>query len=408
MTTAAAPTAIAGSRPHSRSLTIAPAVATAAITSIGAGAIHAAAIGVHSEHRQAVITFTIVAIAQLGWGILALQRFGRVIAGLGIVINTAAVVGWIMAKSNGITFIDGLDESESAQFADTTAMVFAAIAVVAAVIALFWHSPQSWYGTWMFTATAVVVAVITGFAMVSAGSHNHAHGAADGHSHGADTTATGDGHSHGGSDGSGGHTAAVVPPKEYDPNKPIDLGGVPGVTPEQQARAENLIALTLARLPQWSDPAYAESQGFVSIGDGFTGTEHFINQAYFNDDHILDPDYPESLVYDTSSGKRVLASAMYMMSTGDSWDDIPDIGGKLTQWHIHNNLCFTTGGQVAGLTNAEGGCDAPLVKGPETPMIHVWIKKHPCGPFAALEGVGAGQVKPGETKLCDHAHGSTS
>ena len=41
-------------------------------------------------------------------------------------------------------------------------------------------------------------------------------------------------------------------------------------------------------------------------------------------------------------------------------------------------------------------------------MIHVWIQKHPCGPFAALEGVGAGQVKPGETAACDHAHGATS
>ncbi len=41
-------------------------------------------------------------------------------------------------------------------------------------------------------------------------------------------------------------------------------------------------------------------------------------------------------------------------------------------------------------------------------MIHVWIRKNPCGPFAALEGVGAGEVAPGETKLCDTAHGSTS
>jgi hypothetical protein len=259
----------------------------------------------------------------------------------------------------------------------------------------------------MFTATAVVVAVVTGFAMVSAGCHSHAAGD---HAHG--DTAAADGHAHdattGGSGGSGGHTDTVVPPKEYDPKKPIDLGGVPGVTPAQQARAENLIAITLLRLPQWSDPAYAESKGFRSIGDGFTGTEHFVNTAYFSDEHILNPDYPESLVYDTSSGKRVLASAMFMMSTGDTWDDIPDIGGKLTQWHIPNNLCFTTEGRVAGLTNGEGGCDAPLVKGPETPMIHVWIKKHPCGPFAALEGVGAGQVKPGETAACDHAHGATS
>ena len=40
-------------------------------------------------------------------------------------------------------------------------------------------------------------------------------------------------------------------------------------------------------------------------------------------------------------------------------------------------------------------------------MIHVWIRKNPCGPFAALEDVGAGQVAPGQTKACDHAHGGS-
>jgi hypothetical protein len=39
-------------------------------------------------------------------------------------------------------------------------------------------------------------------------------------------------------------------------------------------------------------------------------------------------------------------------------------------------------------------------------MIHVWITPHPCGPFAALEGVGAGSILPGEQRLCDHAHGA--
>ena len=38
-------------------------------------------------------------------------------------------------------------------------------------------------------------------------------------------------------------------------------------------------------------------------------------------------------------------------------------------------------------------------------MIHVWITPHRCGPFAALEGVGAGQIVEGEERLCDHAHG---
>jgi hypothetical protein len=38
-------------------------------------------------------------------------------------------------------------------------------------------------------------------------------------------------------------------------------------------------------------------------------------------------------------------------------------------------------------------------------MIHVWITPQDCGPFSALEGIGAGQVAEGQTKLCDTAHG---
>jgi hypothetical protein len=38
-------------------------------------------------------------------------------------------------------------------------------------------------------------------------------------------------------------------------------------------------------------------------------------------------------------------------------------------------------------------------------MIHVWITPHPCGPFAALEGVAAGQVREGEEHLCNTLHG---
>jgi hypothetical protein len=88
---------------------------------------------------------------------------------------------------------------------------------------------------------------------------------------------------------------------------------------------------------------------------------------------------------------------------------VPDIGGALMQWHVHDDLCFTTDPvqpRVVGQTNAAGGCANGLVKFAPSPMIHVWITPHRCGPFAALEGVGAGQIAPGQERLCDHQHGS--
>ena len=40
-------------------------------------------------------------------------------------------------------------------------------------------------------------------------------------------------------------------------------------------------------------------------------------------------------------------------------------------------------------------------------MLHVWIVANPCGPFAALEGIEAGDPPPGQTRLCDTGHGSS-
>ena len=185
------------------------------------------------------------------------------------------------------------------------------------------------------------------------------------------------------------------------------------MTPEQQAFAENLVSSTLRDLPQWSDPAVAEEAGFRSIRDDATGYEHYIQWDWINDDVALDPDHPESLVYRVEpDGSRTLASAMFMLPETTALGDVPDWGGPLMQWHVHSDLCFDVSDpdepRVGGLTDSAGECTAPLRKLAESPMIHVWITPHECGPFAALEGVAAGQVPAGEEHLCDHAHGSTT
>ncbi len=178
------------------------------------------------------------------------------------------------------------------------------------------------------------------------------------------------------------------------------------MTPRQQAAAENLVAVTLSRLPKWGEPGVPEKAGFRSIGDGFTGTEHLINQAYLDDATTLDPDRPESLVFDTTSGSRRLVAAMYMLKPGTPLSAVPDLGGALVQWHTHEDLCFNAGGFVAGITDSTGNCRNGLVKPVPSPMVHVWITTHRCGPFAALEGIGGGRIADGATRLCDHAHGA--
>jgi len=226
----------------------------------------------------------------------------------------------------------------------------------------------------------------------------------DGHTHTHDDPATG-GHD---------HDAAVAVPLSYtkdgliDSTK-VDLSGIAGVSPTQQAQAEALLKSTIELLPQWSDPAQAEADGFESIGDGFTGEEHFIHWDWIDDTVILDPNRPESLVYkvDPETGTKTLEAAMFIMPKQYSLDSPPSIASPLVQFHIHDNLCFTAppAPKVRGLTNGEGGCTAPLVKFQPNAMAHVWIRQNDCGPFAALLGVGGGQIKPGEEVACDHDHG---
>lgn len=430
----------------------------AAVASIGAGVIHAGAIGIHSEHPALARLFVAVAVFQIGWGIVALVRPTRWLAAVGAGGNLVAVSAWMVTRLVGVSFIAGLETREPAQFTDSACALLGLVCVGLTLSAVLVGERRAEPTRLLFPAVAVAALAVP--ALIAGVGHVHTHtvsttstaatadpavhvhsgaGSTPGATDNAGTVAAtdttqhvhpGEGTAPTGTDnttstaGSGDGTAttstehvhpttpAAVPTVPYDPTKPIDLGGVAGVTPEEQARAENLVAITIVRLPQWADPKTAEAAGFQSIGDGLTGFEHYINWNWINDNDFLDPDHPESLVYATKPGSstKSLVSAMYMLPDTVGLDQVPDIGGALTQWHIHDNLCFTkdpVAPKVAGLTDASGNCPPSLQKFRPAPMIHVWITPNKCGPFAALEGVGAGQIEPGQERLCDHVHGSS-
>ena len=73
---------------------------------------------------------------------------------------------------------------------------------------------------------------------------------AAGEAHGHDTTATADGSAE------VAQAALAAPanwPRPWNPENPVDLSGVEGVTPEQQLRATALILRTLEELPDFAD-----------------------------------------------------------------------------------------------------------------------------------------------------------
>jgi hypothetical protein len=202
--------------------------------------------------------------------------------------------------------------------------------------------------------------------------------------------------------------------KPYDPGDGIDLSGTPGVTAAQQHAAEQLLRDSLRDLPHWASQATAYAEGFRTIGDAITGDEHMINWAFAQDDTVLDSKKPEALVYKIRPGQApLLEAAMYLLKPTDRFANIPPLfQSPLTQFHVHTNLCFvqtnTNDGVqqfvVAGLTDGNGNCRPGQIKFPPVPMIHAWIVANPCGPFSALEGVGAGQTEDGSPANCDTAH----
>jgi len=188
---------------------------------------------------------------------------------------------------------------------------------------------------------------------------------------------------------------------------PTELRGGPGVSPAQLRRASKLLSSTIASLPRWATPAQAYAAGYRSIGDTESKDEHYVNWKYVNDRHILDPQRPESIVFEHHDGEQVAVAAMYSLPIGSTFADVPDVGGALTQWHVHRNLCLTNDPEqkiILRFTASDGSCPTGTSKASNTPMLHVWTEPNPCGPFAALEF--GGQFPDGETRNCDTRNAS--
>jgi len=416
-------------------------IAFGGLASLGAGAVHAAAAGIHAEHRQLAQIFIVTAVLQIGVGVWALVRPTRTAAWGMVVINACAVVGWVATRMIGISWIDGLEVREAPQFADIACATLGMVAIVAACVGAL--LPADRQRTVRLIAPALLLGAFTVWTMMAASTHVHSHDEADhgtepagaAHDHGDeivtevagvasgaadeslphahDTAATPgaatDGHGH----GTAAEPVAPAWPRTWDPSQPIDVSGVEGVTIEQELRAITLIEDTLRELPKYADTAAAIAAGYTSIGDAGTGSEHYMKGDLINDDALLDPTAPESLVYAVDGDQRTLAGAMYIASPRPADDPtLTEWAGPLMTWHKHDNLCWATGADgkatVVGVIDANGNCTNGVRAGGESPMVHVWITPHPCGVFAALEGIGAGTAAVSEDQrvdMCGEGHG---
>jgi hypothetical protein len=153
-------------------------------------------------------------------------------------------------------------------------------------------------------------------------------------------------------------------------------------TSAQLIAATRLIADTRRGLARLGDLQAAMRAGYVPNRRAPEVVKHYFNPAYVTDGRVLDPARPEGLVYASTTGGAVVVAAVYLMNRPEEpgWA----VGGCLTAWHRHDNLCSSdpANGLITGVRSPGGRCPPGQVPWAAPPMLHTWLIDLPGGPFA--------------------------
>jgi hypothetical protein len=179
------------------------------------------------------------------------------------------------------------------------------------------------------------------------------------------------------------HGAAVTCAPNHHAQPGMVLRPVPcTVTPEQQAAADRLAAETKQDIAQYQDVRAALAAGYRPGAADGSGTAHYTNFRAPTDP--LDPRHPAALVYASTKHGPVLLGAMYQMPKQGVPG--PDIGGALTPWHYHTNVCISLAGLlISGLSTPFGECPPGSIRITSADQLHVWTAANPNGPFGDLD-----------------------
>ncbi len=155
-------------------------------------------------------------------------------------------------------------------------------------------------------------------------------------------------------------------------------------TATEIAAAERLAEETAAAIAKYQDIEVAAAAGYeVDTIDG--SQVHVDNPRFKEDGIILDPQRPETLVYEATPNGPVLLGALYQME--EIGVPGPAFGGPLTVWHAHDHLCVSLlPPGLAGFESPLGGCGLGAASLPITnEMLHVWTLPGVPQPFGELD-----------------------
>jgi hypothetical protein len=166
----------------------------------------------------------------------------------------------------------------------------------------------------------------------------------------------------------GGHHGGEYP----DPGTLVPYIETLEPTAEQAHFADDLYWETLSAIEKYKDIDVAAAAGY-DVGVIRGNDHHAQNSSFIGDGRILDPAYPESLIYAESPKGPILVGVMFEM---DGFRDKgPTDGGPIMLWHGHENVCFSlTPPALAGLESPFGGCPIGSFNIPRTgEMLHAWV-----------------------------------
>lgn len=152
-------------------------------------------------------------------------------------------------------------------------------------------------------------------------------------------------------------------------------------TAAEKAAAQLLLQQTKLGTQKFVDLQAALADGYRAVTPLDQPIVHYVNPAYLVSGDTLNPEHPESLIYGSSVKGPILLAAMYIAHRiGQAG---PDIGGPLTLWHSHSNLCFSTRTNIIdAFTDAAGNCPPGSISSGTPEMLHVWVVDNPNGPFS--------------------------
>lgn len=332
----------------------------AGISLLGTGAIHAAFVGPHlSEHLSHGLFFAVVAVVQVMCGLALCWRSSRRVLGVAAAFSGGVIAVWVVSRTVGI---DGV--AEPVGLADSVASALEGVVVVTAIALAVGQLGQRRLPP--VPAGAAFGAAVVAVVALTVPSVAYGPAQQDGrHEHGQSPPAAALPDAHGG-------TAHSISTRQAPAH---DMAGMshkkrpcPDPTPQQRAAADRLIQDTKTGTARLANVETAKAEGYMRFGDGaIAGTWHYINWKYQADPQVLNPEHPESIVYwqATPTSPLLLIGVMYV--TPRAGDVGPEIGGCLTQWHIHGEPFAPEG-----------------VPTPE--MLHTWFVPLPGGPFVTDPG----------------------